>query len=120
MNYVDGYLIPIPKKNVAAYKRMAAVGCKVWMDHGALAYCEAVGDDLVNKKMPMNFKKQLKLKPTETAVFAWIVYKSKADRNRVNKAVMKDPRLGAMMKMKEMPFDFKKMCFGGFKALVEA
>ncbi|MBL8874859.1 MAG: DUF1428 domain-containing protein [Phycisphaerae bacterium] len=119
MAYVDGYLIPIPKKSVAAYKKMASVGCKVWMAHGALDYRECVGDDL---KAPwgLPFTKLLKTKPSETVVFAWIVFKSKAHRDKVNAAVMKDPRLTAGMDMKKMPFDPKKMCFGGFKTLVQS
>jgi len=117
MSYVDGYLIPIAKKNVAAYKKMAAIGCKVWMDHGALDYRECVGDDL---KAPWGspFTKLLKTKPSETVVFSWIVFKSKAHRDKVNASVMKDPRLTSGMDMKKMPFDPKKMCYGGFKTLV--
>jgi len=117
MSYVDGYLIPIAKKNVAAYKKMAALGCKVWMDHGALDYRECVGDEL-KAKFGMPFPKLLKTKPSETIAFSWIVFKSKSHRNKVNAAVMKDPRIAATMNMKKMPFDPKKMCYGGFKTLV--
>ena len=116
MAYVDGFLIPVPKKNLAAYRRMAKLGAKIWMKHGALEYRECVGDDL-NVKWGLPFPKLLKLKPGQTAVFSWIVYKSKADRNRVNAAVMKDPLMAKAPKV--MPFDMKRMGFGGFKVLVE-
>ena len=115
-HYVDGFLIPIKKKNVANYKKMARLSCKVWMEHGALAYYESVGDDL---KSPwgLPFGKLCKLKTDETAVFAFIVFKSKANRNSVNKKVMKDPRMDPA-KFKTMPFDMKKMSVGGFKVIV--
>jgi uncharacterized protein YbaA (DUF1428 family) len=118
MPYVDGFVIPIPKKNVAAYRRMATKACKVWRGHGALDYYECVGDDL---KCPFGvpFAKLAKLKPAESVVFAWVVYKSKAHRNAVNAKVMKDPRIAAMMPSKtKAPFDCKRMTFGGFKVLV--
>lgn len=118
MAYVDGFLIPIPKKNVAAYKRMATMGARLWLHHGALGYCEASGDDL-QSKFGVSYRKLLKLKPTETAVFAWIVFKSKAHRNKVNAAVMKDPRMKKMCPdPKKMPFDCKRMSYGGFKTIV--
>lgn len=116
MNYVDGFVIPVPKKNIAAYKAMAKLGGKVWMEHGALEYRECVGDDL-KPPFGLPFPKAIKLKPGETVVFSWIVYKSKAHRDRVNAAVMKDPRLKEMPK--EMPFDVKRMAYGGFKTLVD-
>lgn len=116
MPYVDGFVIPLPKKNTAAYKKMATLGCKVWMEHGASAYFECVGDDLKTKfGVPMT--KLAGAKPTETVVFAWIVYKDKATRNKVNKAVMKDPRISGMVQ--KMPFDCNKMSMGGFKVLVQ-
>lgn len=119
MAYVDGYLLPIPKKNLAAYKKMALMGAKVWREHGALQYCETTGDDMkVFCGLP--FSKQLNLKAGETSVFAWVVFKSKAHRNAVNKKVMKDPRLAAMMEGKKMPFDMDRMVYGGFKVLVQA
>lgn len=117
--YVDGFLLPIPTKNLAAYKKMAAKASKVWMEHGALEYCECVGDDL-NIKGMLSFLKVAKAKPSETVVFAWIAYKSKAHRNAVNAKVMKDPRIAAMCDPKNTPFDVKKMGYGGFKVLVEA
>lgn len=117
MSYVDGYVIPISKKRIAQYKKMAALGCKVWMDHGAVDYRECVGDELASK-WGVPFTKLLKTKPSETVAFSWIVFKSKAHRNKVNAAVMKDPRIANSMNMKTMPFDPKKMCYGGFKTLV--
>jgi len=119
MTYVDGFVLPLPKKNLAAYKKMAKVGSKVWKDHGALEYRECVGEDLA-VKFGMPFTKQMKLKAGETVVFAWITYKSRKHRDTVNAKVMKDPRLGASMNMKKMPFDVKRMCYGGFTTIVEA
>jgi uncharacterized protein YbaA (DUF1428 family) len=122
--YVDGYVIPIMKANVKSYKKLASLGCKVWTEHGALDYFECVGDDL-KAKCGLPFTKLCKLKPNETAIFAFIVYKSKADRNRINKAVMMDPRMnpptkGKKKKMIDMPFDMKRFAMGGFKTLVQA
>ena len=119
MAYVDGYLIPIPRKNVARYRRIAAKACRVWLDHGALEYRECVGDDL-NIKGVVSFTRSARCKPGETAVFSWIVYKSRAHRDRVNAAVMKDPRIEAMMAGKTNPFDMKRMVCGGFKAIVDS
>jgi uncharacterized protein YbaA (DUF1428 family) len=119
MRYVDGYVLPIPKKNIETYRRMAQKAGKVWRDHGALEYRECVGDDL-DVKMSMSFPRRLKLKRGETVVFAWIVFKSRAHRDRVNAKVMKDPRLAKMMDTKAMPFDVKRMVYGGFKVLVDA
>jgi uncharacterized protein YbaA (DUF1428 family) len=115
--YVDGFLLPIKKKNLPAYKKMAKLGCKIWMEYGALSYIEAVGDD-INVKFGLPFNKLMKTKPSETIVIAFVTYKSKADRNRITKLVMKDPRLAPMAGV--MPFDMNSMCFGGFKALVES
>ncbi|MGE4157984.1 MAG: DUF1428 domain-containing protein [Planctomycetota bacterium] len=116
--YVDGFVIPLPKKNTAAYKRMALMGRKVWMRHGALQYFECLGDDLkVPKGCGVGFTKGARLKPGETVVFAFVVYKSKAHRDAVNKKVMADP---AMTQMPQgMPFDVKRFFFGGFKVMVE-
>lgn len=118
MNYVDGFVIPVPKKNLAAYRKMAAQAARVWKDHGALAFCETVGDDLKMAKA-RSFPSMVKSKPGEAIVFSWIVYKSKAQRDRVNKKIMKDPRLLKMMK-DESPFDVKRMAYGGFKVIVAA
>jgi uncharacterized protein YbaA (DUF1428 family) len=117
MAYVDGYLIPLPKKNLADYRKMARLGCKMWKKYGALEYRECVGDDL-KSKWGVSFLKAARAKPGETVIFAWIVYKSKAHRDQVNAKVMKDPEMSKAPK--KIPFDFKKMAFGGFKIIVEA
>ena len=117
MSYVDGFLVPVPKKNLAAYRTMARKAGKLWLEMGALQYCECVGDDLTPKGA-VPFTKGLKLKPGETVVFAWITYRNKAHRDKVNKAIMKDPRIAAITP-KVMPFDFKRMVYGGFKAIVD-
>jgi uncharacterized protein YbaA (DUF1428 family) len=119
MPYVDGFVLPIPRKNLQAYRRMAQKAGKVWREHGALEYRECVGDDL-DVKGVKTFPRQIKPKPGETVVFSWIVYRSRAHRDQVNKKVMKDPRLASMMDEKSMPFDMKRMVYGGFKVLVEA
>lgn len=115
--YVDTFLLPVPKKNLAAYKKAAKLGCKVWIEHGALSYVEAMGDDIA-VKFGLPFNKLLKNKPSEVIVVAFVTYKSKADRNRITKLVMNDERMSKVMD--PMPFDMKKMCFGGFKSLVNA
>lgn len=119
MPYVDGYVIPVPKKNITVYRRLARLCGKVWRDHGALQYFECVGDDL-KVKFGLPFPKLVKPKAGETVVFSFIVYKSRADRDRVNAKVMADPRLAKMMKGGAMPFDAKRMSFGGFKVMVQA
>ena len=119
MRYVDGYVLPVPKKNVAAYRRMAQKAGKVWRDHGALEFIECVADDVKAGKHT-SFPQSVKLKPGEMVVFSWIVFKSRAHRDRVNAKVMKDPRLAKMMDPKAMPFDGKRMIWGGFKVLVDA
>ena len=119
--YVDGFVLAVPKKNVKAYEKMARLASKVWKEHGALEYFECVGDDLdVKMGCGVPFGKLTKLKSNETVVFAYIVYKSHAHRDRVNAKVMKDPRLTEGMDMKKMPFDINRMTYGGFKVLVEA
>jgi uncharacterized protein YbaA (DUF1428 family) len=117
MAYVDGFVLPVPKKSLPAYRRLARKAAKIWREYGALDYRECVGDDLA-VKMGVPFPKLAKTKPGETVVFAWITYKSKAHRDRVNAKVMKDPRL-CSMDPKSMPFDCKRMAWGGFKVLVE-
>jgi uncharacterized protein YbaA (DUF1428 family) len=116
--YVDGFIIPIKKKNIKAYTKMATLGCKVWMEYGALDYYECAGADL-NHQWGIPFSKFCKLKPDETVIFAYIVYKSKAHRDSVNKKVMKDPRM-APENFKSMPFDMKRFSVGGFKVLVNS
>lgn len=114
--YVDGYIIPIKKKNLGAYKKMAQLGYKTWMKHGALSYYETVADDFM--KHGLGFKKMCKLKRDETVIFAFVVYKSKAHRNQVNKKVMNE--MGAQSQNWKMPFDFKRFSVAGFKALVNS
>jgi uncharacterized protein YbaA (DUF1428 family) len=115
MKYVDGYVLPVPKKNLKAYIRMARMGEKVWRKFGALDYKECVGDD-IKTKWGIPFPRMMKLKPSETVVFSFIVFKSRAHRDRVNAKVMKE--MEKMCESKEMPFDVKRMVYGGFKALV--
>jgi uncharacterized protein YbaA (DUF1428 family) len=117
MAYVDGFVIPIPKKNMAAYKRMAATAAKVWKSYGALDYKECVGDDL-KVKWGLPFTKLAKTKSSETVVFSYILYRSKAHRDAVNKKIMQDPRIAKMMS-EPSPFDAKRMAYGGFKVLVD-
>jgi uncharacterized protein YbaA (DUF1428 family) len=118
MKYVDGFVLAVPKKNLQAYRRMALKAGKLWKEHGALEYIECVADDVKPGKLT-SFPQSVKLKPNETVVFSWIVYKSRAHRDRVNKKVMADPRLSSMMDPKDHPFDSKRMIFGGFKTLLE-
>lgn len=117
MAYVDGFVVPVPKKNLAAYRRMSQKAGKVWREHGALEYRECVADDVKPGKVT-SFPQGVKLKPNEVVVFAWIVYKSRAQRDRVNAKVMKDPRLASMMDPKNSPFDGKRMVYGGFRPVV--
>ena len=117
MAYVDGFLLAVPKKHLQAYRRIAQRAGKVWREYGALDYKECAGDDLRIKGV-VSFTRVMRLKPGETVVFSWIVYKSRAHRDRVNAKVMKDPRL-ANMDPKSMPFDMKRMVYGGFRVLVD-
>ena len=117
-HYVDGYVVPVPKKKVAAYRRMAQKAGKVWREHGALEFVETVADDVKPGKVT-SFPRSVKLKAGETVVFSYIVYKSRKDRDRVNAKVMKDKRLASMMDPKDMPFDAKRMFWGGFKPIVQ-
>ena len=117
MHYVDGFVLPILKNNLKAYFQMAKKAGKIWREHGALEYRECVGDDL-NVKMGLPFPRLAKLTAGETVVFSWIVYKSRAHRNKVNAKVIKDPRMNGMCDAKSMPFDIKRMSFGGFSVLV--
>jgi uncharacterized protein YbaA (DUF1428 family) len=118
MAYVDGFVLPVPKRKLEAYRRIARLAGKVWREHGALAYVESAADDVKPGKHT-SFPQSVKLKPGETVVFSYIVYKSRAHRDRVNAKVMKDPRLKPMMDPKAMPFDGKRMFWGGFKVIVE-
>ena len=116
MKYVDGYVLPVPKKNLKTYMQMARMGEKMWRKHGALDYKECVGDDL-KTKWGTPFSRMMKLKPGETVVFSYVVFKSRAHRDRVNAKVMKE--MEKKCGTKEMPFDVKRMVYGGFKILVD-
>jgi uncharacterized protein YbaA (DUF1428 family) len=119
MRYIDGFLLPVPKRRIEAYRRISSKAGKVWREHGALEYRECAGDDLANK-MGVTFPARVRAKRGETVVFSWIVYKSRAHRDRVNKKVMKDPRLASMMSGDTpMPFDMKRMAYGGFRVIVD-
>jgi uncharacterized protein YbaA (DUF1428 family) len=117
MAYVDGFLLPVPRRKLADYRRIARVAGKIWMEFGALDYRECVGDD-VRGKAAAPFGRAIRLKPGEAVVFSWIVYKSKGQRNRVNAKIMKDPRIKAMMDDSKGVFDMKRMAYGGFKSIV--
>ena len=116
-DYVDGFVLAVPKKNLGAYRRMAAKSGRIWMEYGALAFRECVADDVKPGKLT-SFPQSVKLKPNETVVFAWVTYKSRKDRDRINAKVMADPR-SANMNPATMKFDGKRMFFGGFKAIIE-
>jgi len=116
--YVDGFVLPVPKKKLAAYRRMAQKAGKVWRDLGALEYVECVADDVKRGKVT-SFPRSVKAKPSETVVFSYVVYKSRKDRDRVLAAVMKDPRMADMMDPDAMPFDSMRMFWGGFKPIVK-
>ncbi|MGE0481308.1 MAG: DUF1428 domain-containing protein [Phycisphaerae bacterium] len=116
--YVDGFVLPIATKNLAAYRRLARLTARVWREHGALEYRECVGEDLKIKDV-LSFPTLAKSRPGETVVLAWIVFKSRAHRDRVNKLVLADPRLKKVMASGKMPFDCKRMAYGGFEVLVD-
>ena len=116
--YVDGFLLAVPNRKLSEYRKIAAKAGKIWKEHGALEYRECVGDDLKPKNTGP-FRRGLKLKPGQKVLFSWIVYKSRAHRDRVNKKVMEDPRLAAMMDPNSMPFDMKQVAYGGFKTMVD-
>jgi uncharacterized protein YbaA (DUF1428 family) len=118
MSYVDGFLVAVPEENLKVYRSIAQKAGKIWKEHGALQYIEAVGDDL-EVKFGKSFLKTVKLKPGETVLFSFIIYKSRADRDKVNAKVMSDPRMNKMMEKGPMPFDVKRMSYGGFKSIVE-
>lgn len=118
MSYVDGFVIPVPDSNLKDYKAMAQKAGKLWKELGALHYVEAVGDDL-DVTFGLSFKKAFKPKPGETIMFSFIIYKTRADRDRINKKIMADPRMKKMMETMKMPFDVKRMCYGGFKSMID-
>lgn len=117
-HYVDGFVIPVPKKKLKAYFRMARQAAKIWREYGALDYKECVGDDL-KAEFAMPFPRGIRTKSGETVVFSYIVYKSRAHRDRANAKIMKDPRIAGMCDPKDMPFDCKRMLYGGFKVMVD-
>ena len=117
MDYVDGFVLAIPRRKLAAYRKLAKRAGKIWMEYGALQYRECVGDDL-KIKWGLPFPKLIRQKPNEVVVFSWITYKSKAQRDRIMKKVMSDSRLADMMDPENMPFDMKRMAYGGFKTIV--
>jgi len=117
--YVDGFVVPVPKKSLSAYRAMGRTAGKVWREHGALEYVETVADDVKPGKWT-SFPQSVKLKKGETVVLSYIVYKSRAHRDRVNAKAMKDKRLAPMMNPKTLPFDGKRMFWGGFKVLIDA
>jgi uncharacterized protein YbaA (DUF1428 family) len=117
-HYVDGFVVPVPNDKLDAYRKIARKAGKVWMDHGALQYWECVGDDVKPGKVT-SFPQSVQLKDGEIVVFSWIVYKTKKQRDTINAAVMKDPRMAEMMDPKKMPFDGMRMFWGGFKSIVE-
>lgn len=119
MPYVDGFVVPVPKKKVEDYRRIARKAGRIWREHGALDYVECVADDVKPGKQT-SFPQSVKLQKNETVVFAWIVFKSRVHRDRVNAKVFKDPRMEAMCDPGNMPFDAKRMFWGGFKVLVRA
>jgi len=116
MTYVDGFIVAVPKKNMAQYRKMAKLAGKIWREHGAVSYVESVADDVPMGKVT-SFPRSVKQKPGETVIFSWITYKSRAERNRIVKKVMADPRL--QMDNKNMPFDGKRMIYGGFKVFLD-
>ncbi len=119
MSYVDGFVIPVPKRKLGAYLRMARIAGRIWRKHGAIDYKECAGDDL-KAKCGLPFPRMVKAKPGETVVFSYIVYKSRAHRDRVNSKVMQDPEIRGMCDPKKMPFDVKRMAYGGFRVVVDA
>ena len=118
MPYVDGFVIPIPKKKVEEYRRIARKAGRIWLEYGALEYRECIGEDLDNR-MSDSFPRRMRTKRGETVAFSWIVYRSRAHRDRVNSRVMSDPRLAAMMDPDDQPFELKRMVFGGFETIVD-
>lgn len=117
MSYVDGYVIPLPRKHIKAYRRIASKAGRIWKEHGALDYKECIGEDLKIKGM-VPFTKVSNAKAGETVVFAYVLFKSRKHRDSVNAKVMKDPRIQGMCDPKKMPFDVKRMAYGGFKVIV--
>lgn len=118
MSYVDGFVVPVPTANLDAYRKLARKAGRIWIEHGALQYVECVADDVKPGKVT-SFPQSVRLKDDEVVVFSWIVYANRRDRDRINKKVMADPRLGEMADPKNLPFDGMRMFWGGFKPIVE-
>ena len=118
MNYVDGYIVPLPKKNIDAYRELAKKSGAIWREHGALEFRECIADDVKPGKLT-SFPQSVNLESDETVVFSWITYESRAHRDEVNEKVMKDPRMADMMKPESMPFDGKRMIYGGFEEFID-
>lgn len=118
MAYVDGFVVPLPKSNLEAYRKMATACGRIWREHGALQFRESIADDVKPGKLT-SFPQSVDLQDGETVVFSWIVYESRAHRDEVNEKVMKDPRMAEMMKPEAMPFDGKRMIYGGFEMIVD-
>jgi uncharacterized protein YbaA (DUF1428 family) len=116
--YIDGFVVPVPKKNLDKYRKMAKIFAKVCREHGALEYVEAVADD-VKKGKVTSFPQSVKLKPSEVVIFSFVIYKSRAKRDVANKKIMKDPRLAKLMDPKKLPFDGMRMFWGGFKTFID-
>jgi uncharacterized protein YbaA (DUF1428 family) len=118
MPYIDAFVLPVARKNLAAYRRLSRKTGKIWRDHGALEFRECVGDDLATK-FAVPFPRRIRLKRGETVVFSWIMYRSRAARDRINAKAMQDPRMAGMMDMNALPFDMTRMVTGGFKVFVD-
>ncbi len=118
MAYVDGFVVPVPKKNIEAYRAVASKCGAIWREHGALQFRECIADDVKPGKLT-SFPQSVNLEDDETVVFSWIVYESRASRDEINDKVMKDPRMADMMKPENMPFDGKRMIYGGFEMLID-
>ena len=118
MAYVDGFVLPLPKANIEAYRQLSDKCAKLWREHGALEFRECIGDDVKPGKLT-SFPQSVNLEPDELVAFSWIVYESRAKRDEVNDKVMKDPRMADMMKAEAMPFDGKRMIYGGFEMIVD-
>ena len=117
-HYVDGFVVPVPARKLDAYRQMAEKAGRIWLEHGALQFCECAGDDVKPGKVT-SFPQSVQLKDGEVVVFSWIVYESREARDRINAKVMADPRLEEMMDPKDLPFDAMRMFFGGFRTIVE-
>jgi uncharacterized protein YbaA (DUF1428 family) len=119
MTYVDGFIVPVPRKKLDAYRKLARKAGRIWREYGALDYVECIADDVKRGKRT-SFPRSVKIKPGEVVIFSWITYRSRKARDRVNARAMKDPRLADTMNAKDLPFDGKRMIYGGFKTFLKA